>query len=189
MQCKHSKDESLKMQQLTLVRLSCRLPLYHVMMALGRQPLLSQCTSYRRSATSGVVGFKMLIVKGFTVLRNEWKRMVNWKINFPSKKGPRSMLLTSITANQGTKNDDKWFAVDVRSSSGRTKKHWQLKNELTVKIQHEAAFAWLDEMRIGCLTREYGIQIGALHGRPHQSIFRQIACRLFHLIVNNQPIH
>lgn len=37
---------------LTFVRRNCRLPLYHVMIAFGRDPALSQRISYRLSATN-----------------------------------------------------------------------------------------------------------------------------------------
>lgn len=56
---------------LTLVRRSCRLPLYQVMMAFGREPILSHAISYRRSATSWDGGPMMFTVRGFTVFENE----------------------------------------------------------------------------------------------------------------------
>lgn len=56
---------------LTLVRRSCRLPLYQVMMAFGREPILSHAISYRRSATSWDGGPMMFTVRGFTVFGDE----------------------------------------------------------------------------------------------------------------------
>lgn len=51
---------------LTFVRRSCRLPLYQVMMAFGREPTLSHAISYRRSATNCDGGSMMFTVRGFT---------------------------------------------------------------------------------------------------------------------------
>lgn len=51
---------------LTFALLSWRFPLYQVIMAFGLEPLLSQCTSYLRSATKGVDGFIIFTVNGFT---------------------------------------------------------------------------------------------------------------------------
>lgn len=46
-------------------------------MAFGRDPVLSQCTSYRRSATSGVVVFNILTDNGFTVYERRKKKEMN----------------------------------------------------------------------------------------------------------------
>uniref|UniRef100_A0A182TYV2 Uncharacterized protein n=1 Tax=Anopheles melas TaxID=34690 RepID=A0A182TYV2_9DIPT len=48
------------------VRRICRLPLYQVMMAFGREPVLWQTISYRLSATSVAGGLITFIVRGFT---------------------------------------------------------------------------------------------------------------------------
>uniref|UniRef100_A0A182JKH0 Uncharacterized protein n=1 Tax=Anopheles atroparvus TaxID=41427 RepID=A0A182JKH0_ANOAO len=48
------------------VRRICRLPLYQVMMAFGRDPVLWQAISYRLSATSVFGGLITFIVSGFT---------------------------------------------------------------------------------------------------------------------------
>lgn len=50
----------------TLVRLNCLFPLYQVIIAFGLEPVLSQITSYRRSATNVVGGFIISTVRGFT---------------------------------------------------------------------------------------------------------------------------
>lgn len=64
-----SVSSRVESNNFTLVRRNCRLPLYHVIIAFGRQPALSQATSYRRSATSGVGGLRICTVRGFTVMR------------------------------------------------------------------------------------------------------------------------
>lgn len=48
--CQNRKQKERLIQ--TFVLRSCRFPLYHVMMAFGRDPLLSHLISYRRSATN-----------------------------------------------------------------------------------------------------------------------------------------
>lgn len=53
---------------LTFVLRNCLFPLYHVIMAFGRDPVLSHETSYRRSATNRFGGSIMFTVKGFTVV-------------------------------------------------------------------------------------------------------------------------
>lgn len=50
----------------TFVRLNCRFPLYQVIIAFGLEPVLSQITSYLRSATNVVGGFIISTVRGFT---------------------------------------------------------------------------------------------------------------------------
>ena len=50
----------------TFVLFNCRFPLYQVMMAVGREPVDSQDTSYLLSATKGLSFFKMTAVMGFT---------------------------------------------------------------------------------------------------------------------------
>lgn len=52
---------------LTRVLRSCRFPLYHVIIAFGRDPLLSHLISYRRSATNCVGVSNISTVNGRTV--------------------------------------------------------------------------------------------------------------------------
>lgn len=54
---------------LAFVRLNCLFPLYQVIIAFGLEPMLSQITSYLRSATNGVGGFIISTVRGFTEKR------------------------------------------------------------------------------------------------------------------------
>lgn len=57
----------LKLQNVqTFVRLNCRFPLYHVIIAFGLDPELSQVTSYLRSATNELGLFSISAVSGFT---------------------------------------------------------------------------------------------------------------------------
>lgn len=60
------KQQETKETAFTFVLLSWRLPLYHVMMAAGRDPADSQVTSYLLSATRGLTVFRILAVSGFT---------------------------------------------------------------------------------------------------------------------------
>lgn len=50
----------------TFVRLNCRFPLYHVIIAFGLDPELSQETSYLRSAINELGLFCISTVSGFT---------------------------------------------------------------------------------------------------------------------------
>lgn len=60
---------------------------------------------------------------------------------------------------------------------------------LTVEVQDVAAFARLHELRVDGLTREDRIQVRPLYGRPHESIFGEIAGCLLNLLVDNQSVH
>lgn len=59
-------QSALSPPEFTFVLLSWRFPLYHVITALGREPVLSQVISYRLSATKDAGGFFMSTVSGFT---------------------------------------------------------------------------------------------------------------------------
>lgn len=64
---------------LTFVLRNCLFPLYHVIMAFGRDPVLSQETSYRRSATKRFGGSIIFTVKGFTVVIT-FLMVISWQI-------------------------------------------------------------------------------------------------------------
>lgn len=73
--CSHKENRFLfhrtiiftKLQSVqTFVRLNCRFPLYHVIIAFGLDPELSQETSYLRSATNELGLFCISTVSGFT---------------------------------------------------------------------------------------------------------------------------
>lgn len=62
------------------MRRSCRLPLYHVIMAVGREPELSQVISYLRSATNDDGTLIIFTVSGFTGMRKETENKNSLKL-------------------------------------------------------------------------------------------------------------